>query len=316
MKALITGIAGFAGSHLAEYLLGIGIEVSGIVRPGGRLDNISHLLGSLTLFPADVNDQESVERAIMQSAPDYLFHLAAQSDVHRSWKEPLATMLNNVAGQIHLLEAIRLHRPGCRVLIACSSEEYGAVAPADVPIRESQPLRPVNPYAVSKTAQDLFGYQYYKGYGLHVVRIRTFHHTGPRRGDGFVTASFAKQIADIEKGRQPPVLLVGNLDAERDFSDVRDVVRGYWLALEKGTAGEDYNIASGKGYTIRQMLELLLDMTEADIEIRQDPARLRPADVPSIVGDYAKIYRATGWKPEIPFRQTLADLLNEWRSKP
>lgn len=315
MKALVTGIAGFAGSHLAEYLLARKVEVAGTVLPGSSTGNIGHMLSSLTLLTCNMNDKPAVERAVAMWRPDLVFHLAAQSSVHRSWSASVETITQNAAGQIHLLDAVRSHCPHARVLVIGSSEEYGTVKHEDIPVRETHPLQPLSPYAVSKVVQDLIGYQYYHSCGLHVVRMRPFHHTGPRRGEGFVTSDFAKQIADIEKGRQPPVLYVGNLEAERDFSDVRDIVRGYVLALEKGEPGEVYNIASGRGCTIRRMLEILLKLTDVPIEVRQDPARLRPADIPVVIGDYSKLYHATGWQPAISLEQTLADLLHDFRSR-
>jgi len=235
--------------------------------------------------------------------------------VPTSWNSPIDTIHNNVAGQVNLFEAVRRFGLGTKIQIACSSEEYGQVEPEETPIKETNPLRPLSPYAISKVAQDYLGYQYYRSYGLHVVRTITFNHTGPRRGENFVTSNFAKQIVDIEKGRKEPVLHVGNLEAKRDFTDVRDVVRGYWLALEKGRPGENYNIASGTCYTIADMLQTLLGFSDVKIEIRTDPERLRPSDVEILLGDYGKFREATGWQPEIPFERTMEDLLNYWRSR-
>jgi GDP-4-dehydro-6-deoxy-D-mannose reductase len=188
------------------------------------------------------------------------------------------------------------------------------VYPHEVPIQETNPLRPLSPYAVSKVAQDLLGYQYWMSWKVDSVRTRGFNHEGPRRGPVFVASDFAKQIADIERGRKEPVLHVGNLDARRDFTDVRDMVRAYWLALEKCEPGEVYNICRGKAWTIREVLDLLLQMSDAKIEVRQDPARLRPSDVPVLIGDNRKFVKATGWQPEIPFEQTLRDMLEYWRA--
>ena len=189
------------------------------------------------------------------------------------------------------------------------------VAPNEVPIKEINPLRPLSPYAVSKVAQDLLGYQYWMSWKVDSVRTRGFNHEGPRRGPVFVASDFAKQIADIEKGRKPPVLSVGNLEAKRDFTDVRDIVKGYWLALEKGAPGEVYNLCRGRAWSIREVLDLLLGMTQAKIEVRQDPARLRPSDVPVLLGDHSKFTLATGWAPTIPFEQTLRDMLEFWRAR-
>lgn len=314
MKALITGISGFVGSHLAEYLIGRGVEVTGTIRHRSRMDHIRHLK-SVQLVECELRDPFSVETLLDKVKPDLIFHLAAQSFVPTSWNSPVDTIHNNVAGQVNIFEAVRRLNLDCKIQIACSSEEYGHVEPDEVPIKESNPLRPLSPYAVSKVAQEYLGYQYYKSYGLHVIPTRTFNHTGPRRGDNFVTSNFAKQIAEIEAGKKPPVIMVGNLTAKRDFTDVRDVVRAYWMALEKGIPGESYNIASGKCCTIQEMLDLLLSFSSLEIEVREDPERLRPSDVEILLGDYSKFHQATGWKPEIPFRQTMEDLLNYWRER-
>ncbi len=185
----------------------------------------------------------------------------------------------------------------------------------EVPIKETNPLRPLSPYAVSKVAQDMLGYQYWMSWKVDSVRTRGFNHEGPRRGPVFVASDFAKQIADIEKGRKKPVLSVGNLEAQRDFTDVRDMVKAYWLALEKGAPGEVYNLCSGKAWTIRAVLDHLLGLSKAKIEVKQDPARLRPSDVPILLGDASKFHAVTGWVPTIPFETTLADMLEYWRAR-
>ena len=218
-------------------------------------------------------------------------------------------------GQVNIFEAVRRIGLPCRIQLACSSEEYGMVYPDEVPIKETNPLRPLSPYAVSKVAQDMLGYQYWMSWKIDSVRTRGFNHEGPRRGPVFVASDFAKQIADIEKHRKPPVVHVGNLDALRDFTDVRDMVRAYWLALEKCEPGEVYNICSGKAWKIRDMLDHLLGLSKVKIEVRQDPARLRPSDVPILLGDYSKFAKVTGWEPTIPFEQTLADMLEYWRGR-
>ncbi|WP_248927697.1 GDP-mannose 4,6-dehydratase [Paenibacillus hamazuiensis] len=315
MKALITGISGFVGSHLAEFLLSRQVDVVGTIRQRSRMNHISHLQGRIRLVECELRDPFSVESLIGAEKPDLIFHLAAQSFVPTSWNSPIDTIHNNVAGQLNIFEAVRRYGVSCKIQIACSSEEYGHVEPHEVPIKETNPLRPLSPYGVSKCAQDFLAYQYHKSYGLHIVTTRTFNHTGPRRGENFVTSNFAKQIAEIEAGKKPPVLYVGNLDAKRDFTDVRDVVKAYWMALEKGVAGEVYNIASGRCCTIREMLEQLLGLSSVQIEIKEDPARLRPSDVEILLGDYTKFHNQTGWKPEIPFSQTLKDLLDYWRAQ-
>ncbi|XEC93403.1 GDP-mannose 4,6-dehydratase [Paenibacillus tarimensis] len=315
MKALVTGITGFVGSHMAEYLLNRNVEVVGTIRQRSRMDHIRHLIKDLELVECELKDPFSVETLIGNAKPDLIFHLAAQSFVPTSWNSPIDTILNNIAGEVNILEAVRRFDMDTKIQLACSSEQYGHVEPHETPIKESNPLRPLSPYAVSKVAQEYLGYQYHKSYGLHIVPTRTFNHTGPRRGENFVTSNFSKQIAEIEKGKKAPVLSVGNLDAKRDFTDVRDVVRAYWLALEKGVAGETYNIASGTCLTIREMLDLLLSKSKVEIKVRQDPARLRPSDVEILLGDYSKFNQQTGWKPEIPFDQTMQDLLDYWRAR-
>jgi GDP-4-dehydro-6-deoxy-D-mannose reductase len=247
--------------------------------------------------------------------PDRVFHLAAQSYVPTSWAAPTETLTANVTCQLNLFEAARELELPARFQIAGSSEEYGLVQPGEVPIREDNPLRPLSPYAVSKVAQDLLAYQYWRSHGLYSVRTRGFNHTGPRRGEVFVTSSFARQIAEIEKGRREPVVHVGNLEAQRDFTDVRDMVRAYWLALEHGEPGEVYNIGSGRAYTIRQVLDILLGLSTTRVEVREDPARLRPSDVPILLGDATRFRRVSGWEPTIPFEVTLKDLLDYWRER-
>lgn len=315
MKALITGITGFVGSHLAEHLLGEGIEVTGTMRSHSSLRHIRHLLPDMCLYECELMEPEAVERMMAEVRPDLVFHLAAQSFVPLSWESPAETMTNNIMGQVHLLEAVRKLGISTKVLIACSSEEYGHVEADEVPVKETNPLRPISPYAVSKIAQDYLGYQYFKTYGQHIVRTRTFNHHGPRRGEQFVSSNFAKQIAEIEKGLKPPVLYVGNQEASRDFTDVRDVVRAYRMALDYCDAGEIYNIASGQSHMIREVIQTLLSYSTVDITIEEDKTRLRPSDVKVLVGDYAKFYKQTGWKPEIPFEETLKDLLNYWRNE-
>jgi len=217
-------------------------------------------------------------------------------------------------GTVNLLEAVRSSSVNPVVQIAGSSEEYGLVLPNETPIKETNPLRPLSPYGVSKVAEDMIAFQYHKSYGLKTVITRAFNHEGPRRGDVFSTSNFAKQIAEIEKGVKQPVMFVGNLNASRDFTDVRDVVRAYALAVQKCDYGEAYNICSGRSWKINDMLQLLLSFSKKKIEVRQDPARMRPSDVEILLGDYSKFHKKTGWQPKIPFEQTMKDLLDYWRN--
>lgn len=315
MRILITGITGFVGSHLAEYALKMGVEVFGTYRWRSRMDNIEHLIGKIKLVECDLRDATSIRNALREAKPDRIFHLAAQSYVPTSWTAPADTMHINVIGTVNLFEAVRQLEIDCRILNAGSSEEYGLQFEHELPIKETNQLRPLSPYAVSKVAQDLLGWQYYRSYGMFIVRTRAFNHSGPRRPEAFVDSGFAQQITKIEAGLQEPVIYVGNLDAKRDFTDVRDIVRAYWLALEKCQPGEVYNICSGKGRSIREVLETLIDMAKVRVEIRQDPARMRPSDVPVLVGDNTKFCEQTGWSPEIPYEQTLLDMLDYWRLK-
>jgi len=313
-RVLITGITGFAGSHLADYLLERGdCEIVGIQRWRSRTENIEHLRDKVTLLECDLRDAFSTRDTLERARPDFIFHLAAQSFVPTSWTAPTESLVTNVVGQVNIFEAVRKLGIKCRIQIACSSEEYGLVLPDEVPIKETNPLRPLSPYAVSKVGQDMLAYQYWMSWKVDSVRTRGFNHEGPRRGPVFVASDFARQIADIERGKKAPVLHVGNLDAQRDFTDVRDIVRAYWLALEKCEAGEVYNICSGKAWKIKDVLDRLLSMTKSKIEVRQDPARLRPSDVPILLGDASKFRKATGWEPTIPFEKTLEDMLAYWR---
>jgi GDP-4-dehydro-6-deoxy-D-mannose reductase len=317
MRVLITGITGMAGSHLADYLLSAyeGIELYGTFRWRSRMENVVHLEDKINLIQCELTDFTNAVKALEVSKPDFIFHLAAQSYVLASWSSPTATMLENPRMQINLFEAMLMLGIDCPIQVALSSEEYGMVYPHELPITEDNPLRPLSPYAVSKVTQDMMAYQYHKSHGMKTIRTRAFNHEGPRRGEVFVTSNFARQIALIEAGRQEPVIHTGNLDAERDWSDVRDIVRAYWLAVNRCVPGEVYVIASGKSHSVREMLGMLIGMSEVKVETREDPARMRPSDVTSLQGDPSKFMAQTGWKPEIPFQQTLSDLLDHWREE-
>lgn len=312
-KALITGITGFAGSHLAELLLKEKVDVYGIQRWRSKTENIEHIKHKIKIEEADLLDAHSLITVIDKIKPDYIFHLAAQSFVQSSWASPTQTLEVNITGTAHLFEAVRKTGLPITIQIACSSEEYGKVLPNEVPIKETNPLRPLSPYAVSKLAMDYLGYQYHESYDMQIIRTRGFNHTGPRRGEVFAESSFAKQIAEIEKGKREPVVYVGNLEAQRDYTDVRDMVRAYYLAVQKCVPGEVYNIATGKAWRIRDVLELLISMSKVKVEVKHDPTRMRPSDVEILIGNNSKFVKQTGWKPEIPFRNTMEDLLNYWR---
>ena len=316
-KIIITGVTGFAGSHLAEYIINNKLgEIHGTFRGKSTdLSNIDHVKSKLNLVKCDITGYFVVKQTIKDINPEYIFHLAAQSYVPESWKSPKETLETNIMGALNIFEAVREVNPEIKVQIASSSEIYGLVHENEIPIKETNPLRPLSPYGVSKVAMDLLGYQYHESYGLKIVRTRAFNHTGPRRGDVFVASNWAKQVAEIEKGTQEPVLMVGSLTSKRDFTDVRDVVRAYWLSLEKCEPGEAYNICSGQTHTMQALLDMILSLTDKKIQVKEDPKRIRPSDVKVLLGDYGKFSRRTGWKPEIPLEKTIKDLLEYWRKK-
>lgn len=317
MRVLITGITGMVGSHLADYVLSQqpGTEVFGVKRWRSNIENITQIADQITLIDAELRDPHACLTVIERAQPDIIFHLAANSFVLDSWTNPGDTIHGNIGMQLNLFEAIRILKLDPVIQIACSSEQYGKIHADEIPVKETNPFRPLSPYAVSKVGQDALAYQYYESYGMKTIRTRAFNHEGPRRGEVFVTSSFAKQIAEIEAGLKPPILWVGNLDSQRDWTDVRDVVRAYWMAVTAGSAGEDYVIASGVSRSVRDMLDHLLTLTRSKIEIRVDPKRMRPSDVVNLRGDSTKFRRATGWQPEIPFEQMMLDLLNYWRDR-
>ncbi len=314
MRALITGINGFAGGHLAEHLLSkTAWQVWGVAR--GGIANLPSLHGHVQAVDVDLLDSTTVQHLMHEAQPDVVFHLAAQAHVPTSFEDPAGTLTGNILMQLYLFEAIRAAQLDPRVLIVSTGEVYGAVQQVDNPIDESMPLRPVNPYAVSKAAQDLLAYQYHVAHKLRIVRVRPFNHTGPRQGDGYATTAFAHQIARIEAGLQPPIVKVGNLDAERDISDVRDIVCAYQLAVEQGEPGAVYNLGSGKPVAIRMILDLLLNLSDTDIKVETDPHLMRPVDVPVIACDASRFQKHTGWRSRIPLKQTLQDVLNDWRER-
>ena len=318
MRVLITGITGFAGSHLAEYILKEypNTNIYGTLRWRSRTENIRNFESQVELMECDLRDSSSVKNLIQRVKPDRIFHLAAQSFVPSSWNAPGESLTTNILGQLNIFEAVRVLQLEPWIQIACSSEEYGMVYENELPIKETNPLRPLSPYAVSKVGQDYLGYQYCKSFGMRVVRTRGFNHDGPRRGDVFVSSNFAKQLVMIEKQKKPPVISVGNLEARRDFTDVRDIVRAYWLALDgKCEPGEVYNICSGTDYRIKDVLDMLIDMSGQNVEVNEDPERLRPSDVPVLLGDASKFKNATGWHPQIEYKQTLQDMINYWREE-
>lgn len=316
MRILITGISGFAGSYLAELMVSSRkYEVFGLIRWRSNRDNIEHILDCVSLIEGDVRDQSSLTEAIETIRPDCIFHLAAQSFVPASWNAPAESISTNVLGTLNLFEAVRKAGIKPRILVACSSEEYGCVEENSLPVREDCPLRPLSPYAVSKVGQDMLSYQYYRSYGMDIVRTRAFNHTGPRRPEVFVCSSFARQLALIEAGLSEGVIKAGNLDSIRDFTDVRDVVAAYSTALQVCPPGSVYNICSGRGHRISDVLQMLISMSDVNPEIILDQHRMRPSDVPVLIGDPGRFERDTAWKPELSLKQTLQELLDFWRRK-
>lgn len=317
MKALITGITGMVGSHLAEYLLDKQVEVHGTLRYRSRTENIVGLTKKVTLHQCDLLDRSSLQSVITSVRPDFIFHLAAQSYVPYSFVAPSITLETNCIGTANLLETIRLSRTEGYdpVIHVCSSSEvYGQVLPEEVPIRESNALRPASPYAVSKVCEDMLAWQYYTSWKMKTIRSRLFTHTGPRRGDVFAESAFAKQIVEIEKGLKEPIIYVGNLDSIRTFMDVRDAVRAYWIMVNKCSFGDVYNIGGDTTMSVGEMLNTLVShSSRKDIDIVEDPNLLRPSDVTLQIPCCEKFKSQTGWKPEISFDKTMLDLLSYWR---
>lgn len=316
-RVLITGITGFVGSHLADYLLSkTNYKIYGLKRVNSKLVNISHILDKITLVNGDLIDQTSLRKVLYDSKPDFIYHLAALSWVTPSWDMPAAYMQVNAIGTINLFEALRTTNYKPRILISCTPEEYGDVPKSEIPITEGSRIAPVNFYAASKVAQDAVCQAYTASYNFPIIRTRAFNHEGPRRDNLGALASFANQIAEIEKGIQPPVIKVGNLEAKRNFTDVRDMAWAYHLAIEKGTPGELYLIGSNQIYTIKEALELLIKLSpmKNKISYRVDPKRVRPTELRLLIGKFDKFEKLTGWKPRISFEQTLKDILDYWRN--
>jgi GDP-4-dehydro-6-deoxy-D-mannose reductase len=315
-RVLITGITGPVGSFLADYLLTLpDVEVHAFKRWRSDPRPIQQLFGRVTFHEGDIEDPFAIAAAVRAAAPDRVYHLAAQSYPSASWDAPITTLRTNVEGTVNILEAVRAHVPSARVHIAGSSAEYGFVTPDEVPIPETRSLRPASPYGVSKVTQELLGLQYRDSYGLHVVVTRSFNHVGPRQGDRCSIQTFCQQMALIEAGRQPPTLLVGNLEARRDFTHVTDVARALWLLLDRGAPGTVYNLCSGVTTRIGDIVELVRARGRAAVEMQVDPARLRPSDEPILLGDNARLRRDTGWSPQIGMAQIVDELLEYWREQ-
>jgi GDP-4-dehydro-6-deoxy-D-mannose reductase len=307
MKALIIGVAGFVGKHLANELINSGWEVHGT-----RLPTETASL-DIEVYGLDILDAAALKGLLKKTNPDCIFHLAAQSSVAVSWKQPALTVDVNIKGAVNLLEAVREMEKPPKVLLVGSGDEYGYVLPEELPIREDTPLRPGNTYAVTKISQGMLGQVYARAYGLEVIIIRAFNHIGPGQTDTFVVPGFCKQIAEIEAKGNAGIIRVGNLEAKRDFTDVRDIVKAYRLLAIKGESGEIYNIGNGTSVAIAEILEQLINLSTAKITVEQDPARMRPSDTPEIRADISKLVECTGWKAEITLEETLKNTMDEWR---
>lgn len=315
VRALITGVGGFVGGHLARYLLQRSdYEIFGTVMFPQELSSPLGQQG-VKLRQIDLTDGDAVLSLLREVQPDEIYHLAAQAFVPLSFDNPWGTLQNNIASQLHLLHGIVKLDLDARILVVGSGEEYGLIRPEDVPVDEEQPLHPTSPYSVSKVTQDMLGLQYYLSHDIAAIRVRPFNQIGPGQSTDFVAPAFAQQVANIEKGLQEPIVYVGNLEAKRDFTDVRDMIRAYVMLLASGTPGDVYNAGSGEAHSIQELLDILLNFSDAPIEVRFDPARARPVDVPIIICDANKLRKATGWKPEYTFEQSLADVLSDLRNR-
>jgi GDP-4-dehydro-6-deoxy-D-mannose reductase len=314
VRALITGIGGFAGSHLADYLLAeTDWQIVGAVL--NDCDIPLHLQDRVTCNVADLQDPEAVSRLLAEAAPDVIFHLAALAKVDSSWRTPWPVLQNNIRSQLNMLQVLVDSGARPRMMVVGSNEEYGLVQPEELPLTENSPLRPNNPYGVSKVTQDMLGLQYFLSHRLPIIRVRPFNHIGPRQAPGFVAPDFASQIAKAEAGLCPPRMQVGNLEAQRDFTDVRDMVRAYHLAITQGVPGEVYNLGSGQPHSVQELLDVLLSYSRVKITVETDTSRLRPSDVPVVCCDASKFRTLTGWEPAISFEISLRDVLEDWRQR-
>lgn len=313
MTTLITGVAGFVGGYLARHIATIAPEtvIHGTILPGSNPPDIP----GVTYHELDLKDRQATADLIEALRPAYIYHLAAQAFVPRSFEDPWETLENNILSQLNVILACIQTQIQPRMLVVSSAEIYGIIQPHELPITEEAPLRPTSPYGVSKIAQDLLGYQYHLSHDLPIMRVRAFNHIGPGQAPNFVAPAFAMQIARIEAGLQEPVISVGDLSARRDFTDVRDVVRAYHLILQKGIPGAVYNVASGRSNSARELLDILLSHTDRQVQVVLNPDLLRPASIPVLEGDFTRLHAATGWEPQISFEQTLVDILNDCRQR-
>ena len=316
MRVLVTGIGGFAGPVVAGALRGAGHEVLGLTQAGPTPSRLAALaLPAAALHVGDITDAASLGRLVATTRPDGVVHLAGLTFVPAAERDPAEAYRVNVGGLLALLAAVRAEAPRARVLAVGSGDAYGAVERSELPVREETPFRPVTVYGASKAAADLAAAQWARAYGLHIVRARPFNHTGPGQEAAFVCSALARQVAAIEAGTQEPVLRVGNVDPVRDFSDVRDVAAGYVALLERGRAGEAYNLCSGSGSSIAEVIAILRTHARVPLRVHSDPALRRAVDVERMVGSHERATRDTGWAPRIPLDETLGGLLDDWRQR-
>jgi GDP-4-dehydro-6-deoxy-D-mannose reductase len=313
VKVLITGIAGFAGSHLAELALREGAEVVGTILPGAPVDNLATMQKDVTTVGCDLTEPGAAASVLLATRPDRVFHLAGAAVVGTSWALRADVLRTNLETMYQLCEGLRRHPVPC--LVVSSGEVYGVVPEAEQPIPETRRWAPGSPYALSKASQELYAGYYARSEGIPLVIVRAFNHVGPRQGLGFVWSDVARQIAEIERGREPAILEVGTTTTQRDFTDVRDMVRAYWLLLARGEPGRTYNAASGKAMSIQEVIDGFLARAARPIEVRQVAERVRPIDLPLLMGDASRLRALTGWAPTIPLLQTLEDVLDNWRNR-
>ncbi len=310
-RALITGLTGFAGSHLAAHLLQRGDDVYGVALEEGH--GVDFLDRPVSVTIADLQKLPVVAEVLRQTRPDHIYHLAAQANVPAAWQDPWGTFENNVRPELNILRAMIDQQLAARLLVVASNEVYGIISAENLPVTEDTRLEPTNPYGVSKVAQDLLARQYYLSHQVDVIRVRAFNHIGPRQSPQFVAASFARQVAEAEAGLREPVMYVGNLEAQRDFTDVVDVVRAYALLMQYGAPGEAYNVGSGRPRSAQSLLDTLLEMSQVQIQVVQDPDRNRPIDTPIVYADIRRLQNRTGWHPTISFEESLRRVLAYWR---
>ncbi len=316
MKSLVIGGAGFVGAYLVRHLKNdLNHQVVVTKMPNEELNIEGIDMGEIEVLNLNILQKQEIETLLKEIKPDYIFHLAAQSSVSVSWKNPSLTIDVNIKGSTNLLEVLKDLDFKPRTLLIGSGEEYGHIREGEIPINENNNTRPGNIYAATKACQNMIGKIYADAYGLNVIMVRAFNHIGPNQTPIFVVADFCKQVAEIEAGHQEPVIRVGNLSAARDFTDVRDVVRAYAMLVEKGQPGETYNVGSGKAIPISQILEMIVNKSAAQIQVMVDEKKLRPVDVPIIEADITKLQKITGWQKEIDLEETIQDTLNYWRDK-